>query len=205
MGFVKGGVTFSRYRLTEEPETGLTEEFIQERLSKFAFIDIEETSEESSVGWVHFFNHLEFTFPVESWRFGELFAFTLRQDERKLSNKILNRYLAISEARFLAQTGRKPNSTKKMEMKDALRLDLLKRSLLDTKLIEIIWLTESNELWLGAAGEKNRLLFEELWGRTFGLEIRLLVPVTIGLEILKNPFREKLLALRHPASFSNGE
>jgi DNA recombination-dependent growth factor C len=201
MGFIKGGATFTRYRIFEEPESGLTEEFVQDRLTKNAFIDIEETSEESSMGWVQIFNQLDCSFPIESWRFREIFGFSLRLDERKLPTRILNRYLAISEARFTAQTGRKPNSTKKKEIKDALRLDLLRRSLLDTKLFEVVWLTEHQEVWLGAAGEKNRAMFEELWGRTFGLGIKLMVPVTIGLEILKKPKKDHLLALKEPTSF----
>ncbi|MDR2368452.1 MAG: recombination-associated protein RdgC [Deltaproteobacteria bacterium] len=205
MGFVKGGATFTRYRIFEMPETGLTDDFIGGRLNEKAFVDIEETSEESSLGWVRFFDHLQADFTPESFRFGELVAFNLRLDERKLSNKILNRYMTISEARFRAQTGRKPNSVTKKEMKEALRLDLLKRSLLDTKLIEVVWLTESNEVWLGAAGEKNRALFEEVWGHTFGLGIRLMVPVTIGLEILKKPIKERLMALKDPTYFGGGE
>jgi DNA recombination-dependent growth factor C len=202
MGFIKGGVTFTRYRIFEEPEDGLTDEFVQDRLTKNAFIDIEETSEESSAGWVQILDHLEASFPVESWRFGELHAFTLRLDERKLPGRILNRYLAISVARFTAQTGRKPNSTKKREIKDALRHDLLRRSLLDTSLFEVVWLTERHEVWLGASGEKHRTMFEELWGKTFGLGIKPLVPVTVGLEILRKTQKERLLGLKEPTSFA---
>jgi DNA recombination-dependent growth factor C len=205
MSFVKGGATITRYRIFEELEEGLTDSFIQDRLTKNAFIDIEETSEESSIGWVQVFNHLETEFPVETWRFGEMFAFSLRLDERKLAAKTLNRYVDIAVARFQAQTGRKPNSGKKREIKDALRLDLLRRSLLDTKLFEVVWLSENREVWLGAAGEKNRSIFEEAWGRTFGLGLRLLAPVTIGLEILKKPQKERLLALKNPSSFIAGE
>jgi DNA recombination-dependent growth factor C len=205
MGFIKGGVTFSRYRLFEEPEGGLTDEFIGERLSANAFVDIEGTSEESSTGWVQFFDHLDPTFPIESWRFGELAAFTLRIDERKLPNKILNRYFAITEANFRTKTGRKPNTVTKKEMKDALRLDLLKRSLLDTNLQEVIWLTELNEVWFGGSGEKKRAVFEEAFARTFGLGLRLLVPVTIGLEILKKPYKDRLMALKDVTLFGGGQ
>ena len=86
-------------------------------------------------------------------------------------------------------------------MKDALRLDLLKRSLLDTQLFEVIWLLENNEVWLGATGERNRSIFEESWLRTFGLGLRLLVPVTVGLEVLEKPARTRLMALKEPSFF----
>ncbi|MDR2301257.1 MAG: recombination-associated protein RdgC [Deltaproteobacteria bacterium] len=201
MSFAKGGATFTRYRITEEPVGGITEDFIAERLTANAFVDIEETSEESSVGWVQFFNHLNSTFPLQVWSFSELAVFTLRSDERKLPNKILNRYLAIAVARFTEETGRAPNSVKKKELKDALRHDLLRRSLLDTSLLEVIWLTKINEIWLGAAGEKNRALFEEAWLRTFGLGLKILVPITIGLEILKKPLQDRLMELSDTTIF----
>jgi hypothetical protein len=204
MSFAKGGATFTRYRITEEPVEGFTDDFIAERLTANAFVDIEETSEESSTGWVQFFNHLNSTFPIQTWNFDQLAVFTLRSDERKLPNKILNRYLALSVARFTQETGRVPNSIKKKELKDALRHDLLRRSLLDTNLLEVIWLTKTNEVWLGAAGEKNRGLFEEAWLRTFGLGLKILVPVTIGLEILKKPLQDRLKELRDPSIFGLG-
>ncbi|MDR1309116.1 MAG: recombination-associated protein RdgC [Deltaproteobacteria bacterium] len=205
MGFIKGMASMSRYRLIEEPEGGLTDEFVQRRLEENAFVDIEETSEESSLGWVQIFDQLSSAFPQEDWRFGEVLAFSLRLDERKLPARTLSRYCAIGEARFAAQTGHKPNSVKKKEIKDALRQDLMRRSLLDTKLLEVVWLAETNEVWLGATGEKDRALFEEAWARTFGLGLRLLVPVTIGQEILKKPLLGQLMALRNPSSFGESE
>ncbi|MDR0356624.1 MAG: recombination-associated protein RdgC [Deltaproteobacteria bacterium] len=195
MGFVKGSATMTRYKITEEPSEGLTDEFIAERLLQNAFVDIENSSEESSLGWVEFFDHLSTGFPAESWRFGQIIGFNLRLDERKLSNRILNRYYAIAEANLTKETGKKPNTTKRRQLKEALRADLLRRSLLDTKLIGLLWLPENQELWIDSAGDKNRALFEELWSRTFGLNIKLLVPVSMGLSILAESQKEQLLRL----------
>lgn len=195
MGFCKGSATLSRYRVMEEPEAGLTVDFVRERLVANAFMDIEDTSEESSVGWVELMNHLSGGFSEETFHFGEIHAFNLRQDERRLSGKILGRYVGLWEAKFAAQTGRKPNAPKRREMRETIRLDLLRRSLLDTRLMEVLWLAEANEVWLGAAGEKNRAVFEDLWSRTFGLGLKLLVPVAVGLELLSDARRRQLLNL----------
>ncbi|MDR1656763.1 MAG: recombination-associated protein RdgC [Deltaproteobacteria bacterium] len=195
MGFIKGGATMCRYRILEEPEGGLTDNFVEERLKKNAFNDIEDSPEELSVGWVELFNHLNTNFNQASYNFGGFLAFTLRQDERKLSAKTLNRYYAIREAKFIAETGRKPNTIKKTEMKESLRLDLLRRSLLNTNLYQTVWLKEHNEVWLDGTSEKIRSLFEDFWARTFGLAIRLLVPISLGLELLPEQSHDALANL----------
>jgi DNA recombination-dependent growth factor C len=193
MGFLKGGAVLSRYRLLEEPQEGLTEDFIGQRLKKNAFVDIEDSAQESSVGWVEILDHLSYTFEPHCFNFGSVFGFTLRVDERRLASKTLNRYYQIIEAKFLAQTGRKPNTLKKREMKETLKQDLLRRCLLNTTLFEVLWLRDSLEIWLGAAGDKSRSVFEDFWFKTFGLELRLLVPVTIGLEIMPEKLQKPLL------------
>ncbi|MDR1036153.1 MAG: recombination-associated protein RdgC [Deltaproteobacteria bacterium] len=194
MGILKGAPTVTRYRVTSELPEEYTEPFIGERLKKYAFKDIENSSEEISLGWVELLDTLSFDFDDGSYRIGPNYVFTMRQDQRKLPTKILNRYYMIREAEIQEKTGRKPNSVKRKELKEALRLELLRRCLLTTDVWEVVWLTARQEIWLAGAGEKLRALFEEIWGRTFGLPLMMLVPVTIGLELLDEEGR---LALQH--------
>ncbi|MDR1164694.1 MAG: recombination-associated protein RdgC [Deltaproteobacteria bacterium] len=196
MGILKGNRALSRYRLAEALTPEFTEEFIGERLQKFAFVDIERSSEESSTGWVELLNDLGADFAIGSYKFGPNYAFHLRVDARRLSPKILSRYFHIAEADFYEKMGRKPNKTVRLEMREKLRLDLLKRTLLSTDLYEVIWLVQQNEIWLGAAGEKIRAVFEESWLQTFGLSIRLLVPITLGLELTAPERRLALMDLK---------
>jgi DNA recombination-dependent growth factor C len=193
MGLIKGNPTVSRYRLLTAPES-LTDEFIQEKLKRHKFVDIENSAEEDSLGWVEIFDHLATEFNPASFKFGGFLAFTVRLDSRKLSSKILNRDYHYKEIEFLNQVGRKPNSVKKREIKESLRQELLRRTLLNTDLLEVLWLMKEQEIWLSGAGEKNRLLFEELWERTFGLAVRLLVPITMGLEIVPKELGGSLLS-----------
>ncbi|MDR2352515.1 MAG: recombination-associated protein RdgC [Deltaproteobacteria bacterium] len=196
MGLLKGNTSLSRYRLIDKIPDDFTEDFIGERLRKFSFTDIEREPEESSFGWVEIFNDLTYEFPVGSYKFGPNYAFTLRHDYRRLSSKILNRYLRIKEAEFIAETGRKPNSIKKKELRENLRLSLLKRTLLATDLFEVAWFTQEQEVWFAGVGEKNRVLFEELFLRTFGIAFRLLVPIALGLELTHPDSRIDLLGLK---------
>jgi DNA recombination-dependent growth factor C len=167
------------------------------RLARNAFLDIEDGPEERGLGWVEFFNHLGPDFNPAAYRFGGLLAFTLRLDARRLPPPILRRYCAIREARYIAQTGRRPNSLVRRELREAVRSELLLRALVNTELMETAWLHQENEIWLAAAGEKRRELFEELWGRTFGLALRMeALPLTFGLENLAGRLKKALLAVR---------
>lgn len=193
MGLIKGTMSLTRYRVKEEPPETLTDEYLSERLTKNAFVDIEHAPEERSLGWVEFMNHLDSKFNPATYRFGGLLTFTLRLDTRKLSGKAVSRYYAIREAQYLEKTGRRPNSLAKKELKEAVKSELMRRTLLNTELMEVAWLFQENEVWLTAVGEKRRETFEELWGRTFGLSLQMLVPVTVGLEVLTGQLRKSLL------------
>ncbi len=193
MGLIKGTLTLTRYRVKEEPPELLTDEYLTERLLKNAFVDIEDAPEEQSLGWVEFFNPLESGFNPANYRFGGFLAFTLRLDTRKLPARTVARYYAIREVRYQEKTGRRPNSLAKKELKEAVKSELMRRALLNTELMEVAWLYQENEIWLAAVGEKRRETFEELWRRTFGLALEMLVPATLGLEMLTGDLRRALL------------
>ena len=196
MGLLKGNPTLTRYRVTDELPLEFTEEFVGERLRKNAFADIEKSPEEESAGWVELLDDLSVAFPQGSYKFGPNYAFILREDTRRLPTKILNRYYAIVEAEFTKKMNRKPNSVKKKELKENLRRDLLRRSLLSTDLHEVAWLVERSEVWLSGSGEKLRALFEDHWNRTFALSIRLLAPITMAVEIAAPDRRLDVLSIR---------
>ncbi len=192
MGFIKGSLSLTRYRVLDAPPE-LSDEYLAERLGQNAFVDIEHSPEERSLGWVEFLNHLSSSFNAATFRFGGLLVFTLRLDTRKLSPRTLARYLAIRQALYVAETGRQPHSLAKKQLKEAVRSDLLRRCLVNTELMEVVWLWQEKELWLAAAGEKRREAFEELWNRTFGLSLQMLVPATLGLELLNQELHRALL------------
>jgi DNA recombination-dependent growth factor C len=197
MGLVKGSVALSRYRVLEELDAAeASPDRIGDRLRRNAFVDIENAPEESSVGWVEILDHLGAGFQPQSYDFGAHLGFALRLDERKLPSRILNRYCAIAEARHVAENGGKAlNSHKRSQIKESLRLDLLRRSLLSTSLWQVVWLRDRSEVWVDAANERSRAIFEDQWARTFGLALRLLVPISLGLEILPEKLHEKLVQL----------
>jgi DNA recombination-dependent growth factor C len=142
-------------------------------------------------------------FEKESFDFGGFYAFQARLDQRKLSAKILNRYALIEETKIVAETGHRLNAQAKKELKENLKAQLLRRALLDTDLFEVLWRKKEAEIWIGGAGEKKRLNFEYLFEQTFELGVRLLAPITIGLEVIPEELGQALLDST-PTSFVFG-
>ncbi|MGL4207949.1 MAG: recombination-associated protein RdgC [Candidatus Adiutrix sp.] len=193
MGLIKGSLSLTRYRVTGAPPENLSDDYLSEKFLKNSFVDIEHAPLETSLGWVEFFNHLGTDFSPATYRFGGLIAATVRLDTRKVPAKTIARYYAISEAEYIGKVGRKPNSLAKKELKETVKSNLLRRALINTELMEVAWLHQENELWLAATGEMRRNTFEELWGRTIALPLQMLVPSTLGLEIVGAELRKALI------------
>lgn len=192
MSLTNGSINLTRYRLLDPPDE-LTNDFIIERLKKNSFVNIDHTLDESSLGWVEILNPLQTEFDPASFRFGGFIALTLRRDVRKVSPKTIARYYVVREAEYAEKTGRRPNSLAKKELREAVKLELLQKAPVDTGLMEVVWLQAANEIWLDAVGESKREVFEELWSRTFGLSLQMLVPITMGLEMTPEANRQALL------------
>lgn len=202
MGFLKGGVSLTRYRVMDEPPE-MTDEYLSERLKRSAFGDIEATAEEAGLGWVELLDPWSIAFDPASCRFGGFVAFSLRLDSRRLGAKTINRYLALEEARYIESVGRPPSTLTRRELKNKVRSDLLRRTPVDTDLFEVIWFPGQHELWLGAVGEKKRDLFEELWRNSFGLSLKFLVPVSLAPE-LTDEKKWPLIASLKPSALLGG-
>lgn len=202
MGFLKGGLSLSRYRVMDEPPE-MTDEYLSERLKKNAFWDIEASAEEAGLGWVEMLDPWSIIFDPASYRFGGLVAFNLRLDSRRLSARTVNRYLVLEEARYIESVGRPPSTLTRRELKNKVRSDLLRRTPVDTDLSEVLWSPARHELWLGATGEKKRDLFEELWRESFGLSLKFLTPVSLAPELIPEE-KHPLLAALKPSALLGG-
>lgn len=202
MGFIKGGLSLTRYRVLDEP-LEMTDEYLSGCLKRNAFWDIEATAEEASLGWVELLDPWSAAFDPASYRFGGFVAFGLRLDSRRLGAKTVNRYLALEEARYLENVGRPPSTMARRELKNKVRNDLLRRTPVDTDIFEVVWFPGPRELWLGAVGEKKRGLFEELWRNTFGLSLKFLVPASLAPELIPET-QWPLIAALKPSSLLGG-
>ncbi len=183
MALIKGTVSLSRYRVLDAlPD--LSGEVVSERLEGTAFVDIEATAEEESLGWVEILNPLSTEFPEHSFNFGEMFILGMRLDTRRVSTKVVNRYLAMAEAQAKKLSEKPLTGEQRRELKNKVRSDLLSRTPVSTDVYEVCWFFKREEIWLVGAGTKIRERFEDLWRRTFGLGLLLKIPFLMARELL---------------------
>jgi DNA recombination-dependent growth factor C len=158
------------------------------------------------VGWVEILDPLNMDFPPTSWRFGPLIAMSLRVDTRKLSNKVLKRYLTMAAAQAESDTGKPLSTRDRQELKHRVREELLSRTPVNTDIYEVGWFPEAAEVWLvGAGSAKVRERFEEWWRHTFNLGLIMKIPFVQAR--IKGPegAEDALDRLRPSALFGGGE
>jgi len=182
MGIIKGNATLSRYRLKGDLPDGF-KDFLDRRIRQFAFRDIENNSEELSVGWVSIHDFMDTGFAYAAYALDPYVALGLRVDKRQVGGAMLKKYhrLELKKA-YAAGEGRKLSRMEREELKEKARLDLLSRIPPATKFYELVWDTNSGEVWLGASAHSVRELAEDLFKRTFELELMPIIPWHLAQE-----------------------
>ena len=182
MGIIKGSVTLSRYQVKGEPPQDF-KDFIDERIRKFAFRDIENNSEEESIGWVSVHDYMDTSFAYASYALDPYVALGLRIDKRQIPGPLLKKYHRIELKKAYAMNdGRKPSRMEREELKEKARLDLLTRIPPSTKFFDLVWDTHGNQVWLGAATRSVRDIAEDLFKRTFELDLVAVIPWDLAQE-----------------------
>jgi DNA recombination-dependent growth factor C len=183
VSIIKGTVSLTRYRVLDQP-VEIGDEFIAERLQRNAFIDIEGGVEEESAGWVEILDQLSTSFGPVDFRFGDVSVMSMRVDNRKVSAKMVNRYLAMALAEAEERSEKPLGAEDRRLLKSKVRQDLLARTPVNTDIYEVVWLPKRDEVWLAAVGTKVRERFEDLWRRTFNLGLMLKIPYVLARELL---------------------
>lgn len=137
----------------------------------FKFKSIDDTLDQSGVGWVS----PQCPFEPErddltGCQIDNLLYATIRFDERLVSNSLLAKHTAIAEGKMMRETqAPKLSKGRRAEIKENEYLKLLKKTSPVTKLFEVVWRTDTEEVWLLANSARSKALFEELFFATFGL------------------------------------
>ncbi|MBU2550910.1 MAG: recombination-associated protein RdgC [Proteobacteria bacterium] len=183
MGLVKGTVKLTRYRIMEPPPE-LTDEFLAERIRRNSFMDIDSTTDEEADGWVEVLDPMSTRFEPQTFHFSRLVVIGLRVDTRRVSTKVVNRYLALAVSQAETLSEKPLSADQRQEIKLRVRQDLLSRTPVQTDVFEVCWLTDRDEVWLAGAGTKARERFEDLWRRTFGLGLLMQIPFLMARDML---------------------
>ncbi len=182
MGIIKGSATLSRYRVKGETPQDF-KDFIDSRIRRFAFRDIEDNAEEESVGWVSVHDYMDTSFAYASYALDPYVALGLRIDKRQIGGALLKKYhrIELKKAYALGE-GRKLSRVDREELKEKARLDLLTRIPPSTKFYDLVWDTHGGGVWLGASSRSVRDLAEDLFKRTFELDLVALIPWDLAKE-----------------------
>ncbi|MFB3924526.1 MAG: recombination-associated protein RdgC [Syntrophales bacterium] len=171
MGLLKGTLTFSRYRVAGDLPPDFPG-FVNRQIRKYSFQDIARGVDEISMGWTSIENVLDTAFEYANYAQGDYLLFALRIDRRKVPASLLRIKTRQAEKEYLAETGQKRLYTdKRRDIKEAVRLELLSRSLPTPSLHDVCWCVSKKWLIFGTNSEGTAELFEKLFEQTFHLKL----------------------------------
>ena len=170
MGILANSASICQFHLQGvTPEEDLYA-WASERLAKNRFRPIDQSAEELSAGWVHVddFRLASFDSPADFQR-DHYLVFSLRCDRRRIPATLFKAHLRKAEEDFLsANPGfHKVPKQKKEELAEAVRGDLLSRTLPTPSLYDVVWDTRSGKVLFASLGTKAVELFEVLLKQTF--------------------------------------
>lgn len=187
MGILSASTGLTRYRVADDVGDDILADFSR-RLQRFAFVDIDQSVEERSFGWVCFDDLLDVQWHAGIPEKGPYLAFSLRLDTRRIPPAVYKKHwlLALKHKRMeLAEQGKKfLTKDQKMELRERVRQQLLSRCLPIPAVFDAVWSVRDNRVYLATTNAKIRTLFEDMFVRTFELELEPLTPVTLALELL---------------------
>ena len=178
MSFLRQSTSFTRFLILEELPQSFWNDF-PSLLKQYAFVDIDDTTQERSVGWVSFEDILDTTF-TKPYTMGEYVIFAWRIDTRRLSPAIFKKYYTLrlrEELASLEKQGKRfLTKDRKLELKEQIRIMLFARILPIPAHFEVVWSTRKNIIYFASTQKKIVDSFVEYFIRSFSIEITPLTP-----------------------------
>lgn len=195
MGILSSSFTFVRYAVEGEIPDNFWE-FIAERLVPMSFRDIDDSLDERSVGWVSVHNMFDTELQPEEYGIGDYIVLSLRIDERKVSPKLLKKFCLKEEERLKRERELpKLNRSQKMEIKENVRLQLLKQTPPQAATYDVCWNLAESVLYFFSTGEKIQEELENFFKETFGLSLQLQIPYLTAEHLVAPDKRDELARL----------
>lgn len=171
MGLCKGTLTFSRYRLIGALPDHFPD-FFNERIRKNAFQTVWRTAEEKATGWTGLDDPLDTDFQYASYAQGRYLLFSLRVDRKSVAPSLLRLRILEAERSKLSETGQKKLYREQREaIREAVRLELLGRTLPVPSIFEICWSVPENMLIFCSLSDKVFEDLQELFRDSFQLAL----------------------------------
>lgn len=195
MAFLKSSSSFTRFRITEPVPQSLWGEVL-DRLKQHAFRDIDDTSDERSLGWVSFEDMLDAEWREEPPQKGAYIAFSLRLDTRRVPPAVLKKHTGVAmkaeEARNREQGKKYISRERKKEIREQVELKLRTRTLPIPAEFNVVWNTADNMVFFASTQSKMIEAFQEHFTKSFNLDLDQLTPYGLAAKILGDDGLAKL-------------
>lgn len=192
MGLLTSSASFVRFSVEGELPTDFWN-FVAERLSKHAFRDIDDNYDERSIGWVSSLNMFDSEFVYSSYVAGDYAVFSLRIDERKVPAAALKKFTMKEEERIKRerQIPRLSREHRK-DIKDSVRLSLLKRALPIPAVYDLAWNLTNNTVLFFSTSQKAIGELEEFFKESFDLHLLMQIPYITAGHLLEPEMADRL-------------
>ena len=195
MGLISGSVSFIRFGVEGKlPENML--DFIDDRIRSFSFRDIDDSTDEYSIGWVSVANLFDMDFRYASYLNGDYVTLAMRIDERKVSPAVLKKFVQKEEERVkLEKQIPKVSRTQKAEIKERVRAELTRKALPIPAVYELCWSLSESSVLCFTTNKKIHAILEDFFKDCFGLTIVQQIPYLTAEHLLDEEAVTRLSAI----------
>lgn len=198
MSILSASLGVTRYRIIEEVPQDLLQQ-VPEKLTQFAFVDIDGTADERSFGWANMDDMLDVNWAQSPPEKAEYFTFGLRLDTRRIPPSVLKKHFTIALNKELEHNKEQGKNfvsrDRKRELKEQVTLRLRARTFPIPAMFDIIWNPSANRIYLTTTNSKVRALFEDYFALTFDLHLEPLTPFFMAMETLGEEAAPRLESL----------
>jgi len=203
MSIILGSISLTRFSVEGPLPDHHMEEF-PERIARYAFRKLhEDSSDERAVGWVNIMDMLDSQFAAKEFFKDPYIAMSWRVDERKIPGKALKLHLREAEAEIKrAENVQYLSKARLQEIKERVRLQLLKRSIPNSSAYAMVWHLPLGVVIFGSVSSRLCDEFTEFFFKTFNLRLHTVFPYSLAHECLEDSgIQTDLLDDLHPLSF----
>ncbi|MDQ7831705.1 MAG: hypothetical protein RDU30_08230 [Desulfovibrionaceae bacterium] len=206
MPLLSASGSFTRYKIAGDVPDAVLRDPV-DILKHHAFQDIDATADERSFGWVSFEDMLDNRFASAPPQKAHYLLFALRLDTRRISPAVFKKHLRVAldaERQAGKEDGRNfLTKDRKTEIAEQVRLRLMARSLPIPAVFDVVWNTDTHDVYLNSTNSKVQELFEDMFTLTFELHLERMTPAFLAARIL-GEVRTKELEDIEPSPFAGG-
>ncbi len=201
MALIKGSASCVRFRVDGELPSNPFD-FIAGKVASYSFRDIDESYDESSIGWVSVVNMFDSAFSYSSHICGDYVILTLRIDERKVSSAVLKKLTQKEEERIkkekqIPRIGR----AMKVEMRERIKAELMRKSVPIPAIYDLCWNLSDSTLLFFSTNKKAQAVLEDYFKESFGLRLQQQIPYNTAEQLLSSSELSERLEIITPTLF----